>query len=234
LLDDPGIAPELREDLRKASSAPAGYDVAAGLASLRAAIGPGGPAGGADGGAAATSGGAGAAGAGSAAGKVALAAIAAVAVVAGTLAVVQRAPDQAVPRRARSAEVAAPRAPEAQTPAPAPHEHAHVEPAPTAVPPAPHDPDGKLRREIAQLARIKALLPRDPRAAYRLAQSGNREFARGVLAQEREGLAVLALSALGDARAASRRARAFLARYPDSPLRERIAAIAAGTERSGR
>jgi hypothetical protein len=90
----------------------------------------------------------------------------------------------------------------------------------------PPDPDGRLRREIAQLARIKALLPAHPRDALQLAQAGNREFARGMLVQEREGIAVLALAQLGRQREASARARSFLTRFPDSPLRERIALIA--------
>jgi hypothetical protein len=80
----------------------------------------------------------------------------------------------------------------------------------------------EARREIAQLGRIKALLARDPARAYRLAQQGHRSFARGVLRHEREGLAVLALFDLNRRPHAARRAQAFLARYPDSPLRAEI------------
>ena len=265
LLDDAEAAPALREDLRRVSSAAPDYDVAAGLAGLRAVLAA--PLGGQSAGEGAASAGEGAAnaggsaaasgelaaagasasaGAGLASGKIALGVIGAVALVAVGMAVLQpRAAEreQAKPASAeRAASSTAPRpALRATEPEPAAE-------APTAVPaaanqPAPpagggiapalrggaslHDADGALRREIAQLARIKALLPRDPHAAYRLVQSGQREFPRGVLAQEREALGVLALSALGDARGAARDARAFLSRYPDSPLRERMAAVAA-------
>jgi hypothetical protein len=82
--------------------------------------------------------------------------------------------------------------------------------------------DDAMRREIAQLAQIKAALDTDPARAYRLAQAGNREFGRGMLRQEREALAVLSLSQLGRRTEAAARARVFLARYPQSPLRESI------------
>jgi hypothetical protein len=83
-------------------------------------------------------------------------------------------------------------------------------------------PDQALQREVAQLGRIKQLLAGDPRQAYRLAQAGHREFRAGMLRHEREGLAILALWQLGRDREAQTRARAFLARYPESPLREQL------------
>jgi hypothetical protein len=95
-----------------------------------------------------------------------------------------------------------------------------VEPSDTAANRAPD----LLRREIAQLARIKLLVEDDPGRAYRLAQAGHREFKGGMLRQEREALAVLALAKLGDAAQARTRAHDFLVRYPDSPLRDRIQA----------
>ncbi|HTU57064.1 MAG TPA: hypothetical protein VMF89_01500, partial [Polyangiales bacterium] len=52
------------------------------------------------------------------------------------------------------------------------------------------------RREIAQLARIKALLEQDPAAARRLIRAAQREFPAGLLVEEREGLDVIALFAL--------------------------------------
>jgi hypothetical protein len=82
--------------------------------------------------------------------------------------------------------------------------------------------DDAMRREIAQLAQIKAALDTDPARAYRLAQAGHHEFGRGMLRQEREALAVLSLWQLGRRTEATGRARVFLARYPQSPLRESI------------
>lgn len=78
------------------------------------------------------------------------------------------------------------------------------------------------RREIAQLVRIRALLERDPIAAYRLAQRSESEFPQGLLSEERQALQVLALAKSGSRDAAERKARAFFERYPQSPMRERI------------
>jgi hypothetical protein len=109
-------------------------------------------------------------------------------------------------------------------------------PAPTAEPPPPSSTaaipgaagrapalDALLEREVAQLGRIKQLLPHAPQQAYRLAQAGHREFRAGMLRQEREGLAILALWQLARGAEAGQRTRAFLARYPESPLREQLA-----------
>ena len=88
--------------------------------------------------------------------------------------------------------------------------------------PAAADADDALRREIAQLGAIKALVESHPGAAYRMAQAGHREFSRGMLREEREALAVLSLSQIGRRAEAEKRAQAFVARYPQSPLRERV------------
>jgi hypothetical protein len=80
----------------------------------------------------------------------------------------------------------------------------------------------ELQREVAQLGRIRQLLERDPRQALQLAQAGHREFGRGLLHQEREGLAVIALWRLGRSDEAAERTRAFVARYPQSALREQV------------
>jgi hypothetical protein len=251
LLDDPQAPPELRDDLRRAAAAPIAYDAAAGLASLQAAlIAPPLPAPhGAEAAAAAkvtattftTA-------------KITLAALA-TAVTVGTLTTLAwphspKHPEADVPALS-SSRSAAPKAPSqvanapavvpvpaptlAPAPAPAPTSSAPISSAlpsaaTTSLPPRalPADPDGRLRREIAQLARIKALLPARPGDALHLAQAGNREFAHGMLVQEREGIAVLALAQLGRTREASARAHSFLTRFPDSPLRERIALIAGG------
>ena len=83
--------------------------------------------------------------------------------------------------------------------------------------------DATARREIAQLARIKALVDTDPSTALRLSDAGHREFGRGLLREEREGLAVLSLWKLGRTREAEARTRTFLTRYPQSALREQLA-----------
>lgn len=127
-------------------------------------------------------------------------------------------------------EPAAPAAPAAHQPEPAPRES---EPSAKALPtnatvaqPATgSSPSARSsRREIAQLVRIRALLERDPAAAYRLADQSEREFPRGVLSEERQALQVLALAKSGSTEAAERKARAFFARYPQSPMRERLEA----------
>jgi hypothetical protein len=89
--------------------------------------------------------------------------------------------------------------------------------------------DSASRREIAQLLRIKHLLPRAPAAAYRLAQASQREFPNGALREEREGLAVLALWLLEAREPAQRSTREFLERYPQSPLRERLQRLLASS-----
>ena len=80
------------------------------------------------------------------------------------------------------------------------------------------------RREIAQLVRIRALIDREPAAAYQLALRSEREHPRGVLSEERRALAIVALAKTGDQRAAQRKAREFFARFPQSPMREVIEA----------
>lgn len=78
------------------------------------------------------------------------------------------------------------------------------------------------RREIAQLVRIKALLEQDPAAARRLIRAAQREFPNGLLVEEREGLDVIALFALGQLERARSGAERFIARYPQSPLRPKL------------
>jgi hypothetical protein len=80
------------------------------------------------------------------------------------------------------------------------------------------------RREIAQLVRIRALLDRDPVAAQRLAARSEREFPRGLLTEERKALAIVALAKSGSRDLAAREARKFLARYPQSTMREQLEA----------
>ncbi|MDD9941604.1 MAG: hypothetical protein OXU20_11230 [Myxococcales bacterium] len=94
---------------------------------------------------------------------------------------------------------------------------------PKAAPPTP-SVQHAARREIAQLVRIRGLLASDPAAAHRLALRSAREFPDGLLVEERRALIVIALARSGRRAEAARRARAFLARYPDSPMREQVEA----------
>lgn len=79
--------------------------------------------------------------------------------------------------------------------------------------------------EIALLAEIKAAIDRAPARALRLAEQGQRRFGDGYLHHEREGLAIVALHALGRRDEAAARASAYLARYPHSSMSERVRAL---------
>ena len=104
-----------------------------------------------------------------------------------------------------------------------------VSPSPSLAEGAPHadaavDQDKSPRREIAQLVRIRAWLEQDPLAAYRLAQRSERDFPDGLLSEERRALSIVALHRTGKRAAAAAEARAFFARFPQSPMREVIEA----------
>jgi hypothetical protein len=91
--------------------------------------------------------------------------------------------------------------------------------SPPAIRPAPrtHSDDG-LAREGALLTDARASLRAgNPTGALAVLRKLDREFPRGGLGQEREVLAIEALSALGDTAAVKRRAEAFVKAYPDSP-----------------
>lgn len=84
------------------------------------------------------------------------------------------------------------------------------------------DDDDRIAREAAQVRRIRELLDGgDAKAALSACEAGDREFARGVFALERDGLRTLAALALDrpDARAD---AEAYLERHPRAPLAGRI------------
>jgi hypothetical protein len=135
-----------------------------------------------------------------------------------------QATERATPQPTEAAQPAAPAEAQPNTPSVAP------EPAPAATAiddAAPKRsaaaPAGAAdRREIAQLARIKALVDVDPAQAYRLAQQGDRQFARGMLREERQALAIAALAHASRTGEATSRLRAFVARYPNSPAREHL------------
>lgn len=72
----------------------------------------------------------------------------------------------------------------------------------------------EVRREFAQLARVRAAVARDLDEALALAAAGNREFPRGMLREERDALAIRALARLGRHGALQRAATAYLRRFP--------------------
>ncbi|HMI93112.1 MAG TPA: hypothetical protein VK509_17195 [Polyangiales bacterium] len=238
LIDDPESAPELRADLERIAASAVPYDARAGLLALESALG-------ATSGPSASPNGAlpnGAAGLASSAAKIGALSTGAVVLTAAVFAWVGLGPaakppaatDRRTASEARSTtpppSAAQPAQPAQQAPAaePSPTEpHGPSAATPIASERAPA-PDAALQREVAQLGRIKLLLPGDPQQAYRLAQAGHREFRAGMLRHEREGLAILALWQLERRAEAGRRTRAFLTRYPESPLREQLAQRLAG------
>jgi outer membrane protein assembly factor BamD (BamD/ComL family) len=74
----------------------------------------------------------------------------------------------------------------------------------------------------AVLAARNALRSSDPSSALRALDDARARFPDGSLGQEREALTIEALSRAGRKQAASARARAFLARFPNSPLASNV------------
>lgn len=253
LIEDSASSSQLRHDLENAASAHAHYDAAAGLLALQAALGTGAKV---AAGASAT----GAAAKTSAwAAKGALGLKLAIASGVGAVAITSAVYLNATPARPKPearppAALDVPRQPARPADKPAPHvpqppSTPVVDPVAPDAPaldalsnlePVPHRkalvssgaPRDRAGAEIAQLAQIKAALERSPRRALRLAEQGNRQFGEGYLHHEREGLAILALAALDRDQEARARAKTFLARYPHSPLSERVRALLTPQARS--
>jgi hypothetical protein len=76
--------------------------------------------------------------------------------------------------------------------------------------------------ELDLLARARRVVAGSPARALQLTAEHARRFSSGVLAQEREVLAIDALSRLGQHDLAAKRARRFIERYPDSAHRVRL------------
>ncbi|MEZ4293451.1 MAG: hypothetical protein R3B70_00620 [Polyangiaceae bacterium] len=87
---------------------------------------------------------------------------------------------------------------------------------------------GALAREARHLAELRARVSERPEEVLAGAAVGDRAFADGALAEEREALAIDALVRLGRTDEARERARAFVARYPKSTQVTRMRAILAG------
>jgi hypothetical protein len=86
------------------------------------------------------------------------------------------------------------------------------------------DPLGRESAVVTEArAQLKAGDPRGALATLARLRSGGQN---AVLVQEREVIAIQATSALGDTEAARRRARAFVAAYPNSPHTPQLRRIA--------
>ena len=87
---------------------------------------------------------------------------------------------------------------------------------------------GNPENETQLLQRAQQSLPRDPAAALAAAEEHRLRFQGGVLAQEREVIAISALGALGRKAEAQSRAARFVESYPRSAHRPGIEALVAG------
>jgi hypothetical protein len=76
--------------------------------------------------------------------------------------------------------------------------------------------------EFRLLRAARQALAERPARALELTDEHARRFARGMLSQEREAIAVDALVQLGREGQARTRAQAFLGAYPSSPYRSRV------------
>jgi hypothetical protein len=216
LLEDPSVDGEVQDGLAELAASELPFDGAAGLAALKSALTQEAAAAGA--GAAATS-----AGFGNAAWIVG--SLAAAVVGGGLYALWPAAPEARTPERPLPAKVAAPQAPAlepAAAPVAAPQSKALPEREPAAVPTPSASP---LEREVALTVRAKQLVDAQPRNALALLRKLDREHPGGALAEERAGLRVLALFRAGERARAQSERDAFLARYPQSPMRERLAQL---------
>lgn len=107
-----------------------------------------------------------------------------------------------------------------------------VAPATTAAPASEPDPtpsaDDRIAREAAQIRQIRTDLAEGRAAAVlRGCDAGDREFADGVFALEREGLRVLGLFAVGRRDEATTAATRYLDAHPEGPLAAKIRAALA-------
>ncbi len=254
LLDDPSMAASLRADLAQAKAAGlAGFDVAAGAASLNAAIA-------AETGAVAT--------VATATGlsKGLIAAIVGV-VSAGAIAwfvahgepepaavpsVVARPPDSMAepelspestsqPQPKRAPPTAAPKfvanavdpepAPAAAEPAPEPAakrpaKHKRGKAAPTEAAPTEAAPtEANYLREAKLIAEARRAMKTEPKRALALLNEAKSEFPRGLLREERDALTILTLNALGRTDQARASAERFLDKHGEGPYADAVRQI---------
>jgi hypothetical protein len=82
--------------------------------------------------------------------------------------------------------------------------------------------DDLLQREVQQLRQIRQLVGANPSQALALANEGHGTFKGGVLYQEREALALQALSALGRRSELEARGERYLRAFPNSSFSSRV------------
>lgn len=230
LLEDPETASALRADLQAAASHQVNFDMAAGLARFEATL--------ATGSAASVTGLKAILVKLGVAGVIVGGAVLGVALVAGndaepsasvptpvsvTPPVAPVAPAHPVPSTANepsSAETAV-----EQIPAPTPNLRRTAKAAPKpAAPTAPsaETRDDLLQREVQQLRQIRQLVAANPGQALALANEGHGTFRGGVLYQEREALALQALSALGRRGELETRGERYLRAFPNGSFSTRV------------
>jgi hypothetical protein len=82
-----------------------------------------------------------------------------------------------------------------------------------------------LAEEHRLLRAARSALAAAPARALALTREHERRFPRGVLAQEREVIAIQALAAMGEGEAARKKADGFDEKYPDSPHRRGVGEV---------
>lgn len=134
-------------------------------------------------------------------------------------------PRIAVPPRARTSLPSRPTRP---TRSPPPSVPATTAASPDTV----SSPSPSYSEEFRLLRAARQALDKRPEYALALTDEHVHRFAHGMLAQEREAIAIEALAALGKEASARARARTFFAAHPDSPHRSSVErALAHSTER---
>jgi hypothetical protein len=128
---------------------------------------------------------------------------------------------QESPRPARASGVKSTSRAAARRDKPEPTASTTPEPAPSAASAAPKAAAPNTE-EYRLLREARRALSTDPARALALAEEHASRFSGGMLGQEREAIAIEALSRLGRTGQASSRAQAFLRRFPNSPYRNRI------------
>ncbi len=99
-----------------------------------------------------------------------------------------------------------------------------------AVSATPKSQEQLYREELEHLASVRGAASSNPAVAARMADEGHRRFARGMLYQEREALAISCLQRAGRGGEAKSRAKRFVERFPKSPYSDQIrSAIGLGT-----
>ena len=225
LLDDPAVADEVRAALHQlADQPPQPYDAAAGLARLQAVIGSGGGSGDGGTGSPAPSGlGLGKTLALGAGGLGLAGAIVAAALGLGTPPPPASMTPPASVEVAGPASAAAPTSSIDDTPLITPESLPTAERSARVVASsAIKSKDELYREELEHLALLRSVAGSRPAEAVRMADEGHARFARGMLYQEREAIAIRSLARAGQSGAARSRAEQFLARFPKSPYAEQI------------